>query len=218
MVERYLHETSQGLGNLVGVDPAHFDRAFSDFATSINKQNELWLQMNATAEPPTTLASIWDMRSRYTPADMPEVSALIDAKEAELDAMLDGFGGLSPALKKRANNKMEKLQAEIESLEAQLVDLNASYEAVTAEVEARERALAAAVKMQNSTGPKRAEALAKVVDKIVCHFRYVGAKSFLQTLEIFPVGNGKPSFPIEASPGPGIIQKALYRLYGREGV
>jgi hypothetical protein len=47
------------------------------------------------------------------------------------------------------------------------------------------------------TGPQRAEALAKVVDKIVCHFRYEGVKSILDSIEIHAVDS--TCFTVEAS-------------------
>jgi hypothetical protein len=41
--------------------------------------------------------------------------------------------------------------------------------------------------MNDEEGPRRAQALSKVIDRIVCHFRYQGIKSILDALENHPV-------------------------------
>jgi len=52
----------------------------------------------------------------------PRIEKAIAEKEAELDALLDGFAGLSPRLKERANRRGEALQGEIDALRRDLCD------------------------------------------------------------------------------------------------
>ena len=202
IVEKYLEESAVSLGELAECDDSGlFENAYSQWAEAITEKNRLWLKMNATAAPPTTLEAIWNISDRYTPQDCGEVQAAIDAKEIELDEMLAGFFRLAPALQQRANQRMETLNAEIAQLRSTVEDLRTPWEAVSAECHKRAEAMAYAASLDDQEGPRRAEALSRVVDRIVCHFRYQGAKSILDALEIYPVVG--ECFTVGASPGRG---------------
>ena len=200
IVEKYLDETGEGLGELASCDSGLFDSVYSQWAESITEKNRLWLKMNETAAPPSSWEEIWDVSKRYKPEDARGAQAEIDAKEIELDEMLAGFARLSPALQDRANKRMESLQADIDRLRSEVQDLRAPWEAVSSECHERAKALAYAASLDDEDGPRRAQALSKVVDKIVCHFRYQGVKSILDALEIYPVAGA--CFTVGASPAP----------------
>jgi len=131
---------------------------------------------------------VWDVGQRYQPGDVDALKAEIEAKESELDEMVAGFFRLPNAVQDRVSKKMEALQAEIDRLKTEVADLRTPWEALSAEVRQRYEALAYAGSLDDVEGPRRAQALSRVVDKIVCHFRYNGAKSHLDALEIHPVG------------------------------
>lgn len=203
LLNQYLEEIGEGLGQLAECEDSElFDSVYSEWSKTITKRNKLWTQMNAVADAPTTLESIWNVSARYRPKDIPKIEAEIDAKEAELNRKLEAFAELDPSLRKRANQKLKALQDEIEALEAQIVDLRAPWEAVEAECYQRWKALETAASLAEDDGLKRAEALSKVVEKIVVHFRYTpGGKSILDALEFHPVSGD--CFTKDLKPGPG---------------
>jgi DNA invertase Pin-like site-specific DNA recombinase len=188
IVEKYLDESKLSLAELAECeDSGLFDATYSQWAEAIYERNQLWLKMNANAAAPTSLDEVYNVARRYNPPDCGEVQTAIDAKEAELDEMLAGFFRLAPALQHRANERMEALHAEIARLRSTVEDLRTPWEAVSAECYRRAEAMAYAASLDDQDGPKRAEALSKVIDRIVCHFRYVGTKSILDALEVYPV-------------------------------
>lgn len=93
-----------------------------------------------------------------------------------------------------------------------------AYDHISAEVARRSEALAYAAALAEATGPKRAEALRKVVERIVCHFRYTPGKSFLDSLEIYAVSGDKVCFTNGIKPGPNSLRKALYPVYTLEEI
>jgi chromosome segregation ATPase len=58
----------------------------------------------------------------------PRIEKAIAEKEAELEALLDGFAGLSAKLKERANRRGEALQEEIEALRRDLCDRRGQWD------------------------------------------------------------------------------------------
>jgi len=142
----------------------------------------------------------------------PGLEKAIQAKEAELDRMLEDFRTLSPKLRERANAKMEALQADIDAIRRKMEDLRVPWGKVQAELTARRKALDNALVILGKQGADRqkTEALRGVIDRIVCHFRYVDqhgkpmpVKSFLESVEIIPVSGEAVTFRSETSPGPG---------------
>jgi FtsZ-binding cell division protein ZapB len=104
--------------------------------------------------------------------------------------MIDDFRGISEKARPRINQRVDLLQGEIDSLKSQLIDLRQPVESVREEVKERKETLKKAFKMLSSnSGRQRAEALHNVLDKIVCHFRYVGNKSYLDKVEIVPISS-----------------------------
>jgi DNA repair exonuclease SbcCD ATPase subunit len=116
----------------------------------------------------------------------PELEKQIAEKDAELEALLDGYKDLSPKLRERANKRGESLQEEIDDLNRQLRDLRTPWDQVRQELAARQEALARATKTLNQEGRHRqkAEVLGAVVDKIICHFTGTGRRVRLESIKV----------------------------------
>jgi DNA invertase Pin-like site-specific DNA recombinase len=205
MVEKYLADTQPQVLELVGAveakDNGLFDMALQAWGKSVAKRNKLWGRMAETVE--VWPDNWWNIGKAYQPQDTAGLVEAIEVKEAELDEMLGGFFRLSPALQDRANAKMEAIQAEIEALRAEVEDLTAPWEEAEREVYKRQEAWAYVADMASEDGPRRAEALRGVVDRIVCHFRYTKAKSFLDSVEFYPVSGDATCFTVGAERAPG---------------
>ena len=118
----------------------------------------------------------------------PELEKKVADKEAEIEAVLDGFAGLTSKMKDRVNIRLEALQAELDALRADLRDSRLSWEYFTDQLTARKEALERATATLNQEGQARqkCEVLKTVVDKIVCHFRRVGNRAILDSIEVIP--------------------------------
>ena len=130
--------------------------------------------------PPFTVVSSSSAR--------PRLEKQIAEKEAELEALLDGYKDLSPKLRERANKRGEALQDELDELKGQLRDLRIPWDQFRQELAARQEALARATKTLNQEGRHRqkAEVLRAVVDKIICHFTGTGRRVKLESIEVIP--------------------------------
>jgi hypothetical protein len=118
----------------------------------------------------------------------PELEKKVADKEAEIESVLDGFAGLTSKMKDRVNIRLEALQAELDALRADLRDSRLSWEYLTDQLTARKEALQRATATLNQEGQARqkCEVLKTVVDKIVCHFRRVGNRAILDSIEVIP--------------------------------
>ncbi len=135
----------------------------------------------------------------------PGMEAAIAEKEAALDKMLDEFRGLTPKLKRRLNERMEAVQAEIDALRKQLVDLREPWGSLREQLVVRRAALDRAAKVlgKEKAGREKAEALRGVISQVVCHFRHTSTKeakhngkSYLDRVEIIPISGENRSFPV----------------------
>jgi hypothetical protein len=143
----------------------------------------------------------------------PGIEAEVAEKEAALDQMLDDYRDLSPALRERANAKMETLQAEVDALRHKVEDLRVPWATFTAELAARKIALANAQKAlrKDTSGRQKSEALRTALAEIRCWFRHTATKeskhngkSYLERVEITPVaGSVYTSFIDGNAPVPG---------------
>jgi len=122
----------------------------------------------------------------------PRIEKTIAEKEAELDALLDGFAGLSPKLIERANKRGEALQRDIDRLQRDLVDLRVPWEWLKTDLKARQEALQRATTILNQEGRfrQKAEALKTVVDRIVCYFSKSGRRCTLESIELYAAEDG----------------------------
>ena len=118
----------------------------------------------------------------------PQLERKLAAKEAEIEAVLNGFAGLTPKMKDRVNKRLEALQNELEALRRDLTDARLSWEYLRGLLAARKEALERATATLNQEGHVRqkAEVLKTVADKIVCHFRRVGKRVTLDSIEVIP--------------------------------
>ena len=110
----------------------------------------------------------------------PQLEQKVADKEAEIEAVLDGFSGLTPKMKDRVNKRLEALQMELDALRRDLTDSRVSWEYLHGLLAARQEALERATATLNQEGHfrQKAEVLKTAVDKIVCHFRRVGKRCY----------------------------------------
>jgi DNA invertase Pin-like site-specific DNA recombinase len=122
----------------------------------------------------------------YTKAK-PTIEKAIAEKEAELEVLLDGFAGLSPKLKERANKRGEAIQKEIDALQRDQQDLRIPWERLRAELAARQEAMERTTATLNQEGHfrQKAEALKTVIGRIVCHFSRRGIHCSLKSIDIY---------------------------------
>ena len=85
----------------------------------------------------------------------PELEKKVADKEAEIEAVLDGFAGLTSKMKDRVNIRLEALQAELDALRADLRDSRLSWEYFTDQLTARKEALDRATATLNQEGQVR---------------------------------------------------------------
>jgi len=135
----------------------------------------------------------------------PQLEKRVAEKEAEIEAVLDGFAGLTPKMKDRVNKRLEALQIELDALRRDLTDSRVSWEYLRGLLVARQEALQRATAALNQGGHVRqkAEVLKTVVDKIVCHFRRVGKRTTLESIEVIPAE--------DAATGPLTFQGSLLK-------
>ncbi len=141
----------------------------------------------------------------------PRMEKEISKREAELDKMLAGYSDLTGGVRERARLRMEALEIEVRRLRSQLSDLREPWEGLAAEVTARKQAYEQARKVlgNGAAGRQKAEALSRVVSRIVCRFNQNNgnenhAKSTLISVEIEPVeGDPVTCFTNGNKPGRG---------------
>jgi len=136
-----------------------------------------------------TRMSVEDLYSLLFEKVKPQLEKKLAAKEAEIETALDGFAGLTPTMKDRVNRRLEALQDEVNALKRGLVDLRVPWERLRDDLAARQGALDRATAALNQEGRfrQKAEVLRTVADKIVCHFRRVGQRATLESVEVIPV-------------------------------
>jgi hypothetical protein len=103
--------------------------------------------------------------------------------------MLEELPALTGRTHKQAVEAANALGSEIEQLENQLTDLREPWGDLQADLRARRDAFQQAIKALTggAAGRQKTEALAGVIDRIVCHFRHAGKKSYLESVEITPI-------------------------------
>ena len=152
----------------------------------------------------------------------PKLESVIAEREKQLDSMLEEFRTLSPKLRERANRTMEGVQEEIEQLKRDTADLREPWNNLRENVAQRQAALATAeaILSNGAAGRQKTEALASVVDRIVCHFHHTATKgqknngkSILDRVEIHAIAGQEACLINGNTPGPSYLSKALYRVY-----
>ena len=195
IVEEYLDETAPHLREMVEAtegNPGLFHAAFDRLAETLYSRNKLageMIRMTGGDWNPLNLSASYGAAYMRR---LPEIAQAIEVKEDALDKMVEDFRGLSARLRDRANRRMEALQEEIDALRRQHDDLRKPWELTCEEIRQRAEAMELAAASQGSGGRITPELLRGVVEKILCHFRYKGSKSYLESVEILP-SNGPPT-------------------------
>lgn len=119
----------------------------------------------------------------------PQLEKKLADKEAEIETVLDGFAGLTPKMKDRVNKRLESLQEDADALRRDLIDLRVPWDRLRDDLAARREALERARSTLNQEGHfrQKAEVLKTVLDKIVCHFRRVGKRVTLDSIDVIPL-------------------------------
>ena len=151
---------------------------------------EQFTKKHLLGEPPPDAANHTPVESLYDSlysAAKPRIEKVVAEKEAELETLLDGFTGLSPKLKERANKRGEALQKEIDALQHDLADLRVPWQRLQADLAARQEALERATTTLNQEGHfrQKAEALKTVIGRIVCHFSRKGKRCSLKSIDLY---------------------------------
>jgi len=135
--------------------------------------------------------AIEEIYDKVYPAKKKEIEARIAAKEGEIEALLDGFAGLTPKLRERANRRGEALQDEIEASRLELKNWGVHWGRLTSQLKTHKDALARATTTLNQEGHHRAKAAAirTVIGEIICTFK-PGRPATLETLKIVAVKSG----------------------------
>ena len=195
----YLTETAPELKALLDASTADSLEAARPLLTAISDTNMemsgVWHEMvvftlkyppdeTHEATEQMSVEALYD--AMYTKAK-PRLEKDIAEKETELEALLDGFAGLFPKLKDRANKRGEALQKEIDALQGDLQDWRISWERLRAQLAARQEALERAITTLNQEGHfrQKAEALETVIGRIVCHFSRKGKHCPLKSIDIY---------------------------------
>jgi DNA invertase Pin-like site-specific DNA recombinase len=134
-----------------------------------------------------------DMYEVFYECRMEEIEGRIARLEADLERSVLSFAELTvPAAIEIANKHMEKLSSELESLKSQREPMADRLDAVYNEiVKVKARLTAARKSLAGDEGRRKAEAVAQVIDRIICHFRHQAgrgrqASSVLEKVEIVP--------------------------------
>ena len=122
-------------------------------------------------------------------AAKPKIEKQVADKEAELESLLDGFAGLTPKTEgtgQQAGGSPPRGDRRPPALTWQpRVPVGVVLQRSLA---ARQEALERATATLNQEGHfrQKAEVLKTVVDKIVCHFRRVGKRATLESIDVIP--------------------------------
>lgn len=205
LVDTYLEEYAPQVLDLAECqDSETYELALSEWTHATHQQYKQWAKM---AETVTDWGDgdWWNIEKHYQPKDCDEIEAEIESKEAELRQILDGFFKLTPALQQVANERAEALKADIDAMRSEIEDLTTPWEEASRDAHRRSEALQYAVSLKEDSGPRKAEALKAVIDRIVCHYRYTEHKSFIDAVEIYPTAGEKVRLSAaDACFGPGV--------------
>jgi flagellar biosynthesis chaperone FliJ len=191
VIEKYVSQYLKDTDKFLSGDASLTLPLVLDYAGAENRQDDLYEAMfEMVGKRIKEKGSIVEIYGKVFDRIRPKIEQQIQVKENALERMIDDFRGISEKARPRINQRVDLLQGEIDSLKSQLIDLRQPVESVREEVKERKETLKKAFKMLSSnSGRQRAEALHNVLDKIVCHFRYVGNKSYLDKVEIVPISS-----------------------------
>jgi DNA invertase Pin-like site-specific DNA recombinase len=200
LVLDYLTDTAPQLKALMDASVADNLEAAKPLLTAIAETNAelgwVWHDMATFAEKHMPSKSHRKATKRMTVETLyealylqakPKIEQAIAAKEAEIESLLDGFAGLTPAMKGRVNKRLEALQKELDTLRHDLQDLRIPWERLRAELAARQEALERATATLNQEGHfrQKAEVLKTVVGHIICHFSQKGKRCTVKSIDVY---------------------------------
>jgi DNA invertase Pin-like site-specific DNA recombinase len=155
---------------------------------------------------------ICDVRKDYRAAweaNRDNLQALLDEKQAELQGLARSLARLKSEVAIEATEReMEALGVEIEKLQGQLQPLDERADTLRAELaRCSERVAEAREAVKGESGRLQAEALQKVLARIVCHFEHRREKkqdrSILVRVDFEPVVGEVKTLRPGTQPGPG---------------
>lgn len=153
---------------------------------------------------------ISDAYEQYYQQEQERLQLQIISMDEQLEAMVDAYKDLPPISREKARKKMETLEEEIGRLKAQVDPLTERMDSVYDQLTRMDAGIATAqVTVREQSNRQKAEAVSRVIDKIICHFvenpdRKPNEPSSIPTMiEVVPVsgsGNQPISYPCEISP------------------
>jgi hypothetical protein len=207
LIKRYLAETGQTIEALLTVESEaggevelpvesqdRLDRKQWEYCVLLTK---LWrLVKERTPNPPGQVWTAVTLCPAYREAfkeDRVRLSAVLAAKEAELDHVVRNFAKLTtPLAIERASEVIASLEAEIEAIRAELEPADERLTTLRRELEeVRDSLSEAARALAGEPSRRQAELLGRVISRIVCFYRYERAgkleRSILTKVVIEPM-------------------------------
>jgi site-specific DNA recombinase len=204
LVHRYLDETGQKLDTLLGATEEtellaaleeQADRTTLEYVKALGG---IWQEVRATgaSPPPGQPWSHTSLCHAYREAQVQnrgELARLLAAKQEEMARLVKNLARLtSDAAIEATNQEIEALGREIAELRGRLQPLDQKLQGLRADLErCRQHVEEARKALAGSAERRKAEALGKVIARVVCHFRHDRAgtqdRSILVRAEIEPL-------------------------------
>jgi hypothetical protein len=128
-------------------------------------------------------------------ASLVSLEPKIVEKEQQLASLVTAYATITPAARDIANQQLERLRSELDTLKAQATDLSMPWTEIVDEFGQRIKSLESALERMAHGNPRqKCESLRGVIDRIVCHFRYLKVKSCLDVVEIHGADGGVTPF------------------------
>jgi DNA invertase Pin-like site-specific DNA recombinase len=215
-IDRYLADTGQAIETVLHANAEDLPE-LEDQETDarrvayIKALHALWRAVRQAGKSPPD-GQPWSLQTLVRvyqedvgPDQLAAVQAKVAAKLAEMDRLVEQFAALTSKLAQdRANKRMETLEREINELQEQARPLDLAATATREELERREQATRAAREaMAGDSNRRKAQALGRVVARIVCRFDTELVKgrmrSFLREVTFEPLLGEVVSYAAEGS-------------------
>jgi DNA invertase Pin-like site-specific DNA recombinase len=223
LARRYLDETGEGLEALLGATVGGAGERI--ILSLLNRQentqweymrllNRLWREVEATgarspAGQPWTAPSLCAAYQSLADQHRAETARRLAEKETELEQALAAFARLTnPVASKAAHRQTERLGREIEELRRSLEPLDERVQGLREEMKRQEYAVSAAREtLAGDSNRQKAQAVGRVIARVVCRFRHhqagSQARSTLTEVTVEPLVGAPQTFAMDGVGVPG---------------
>jgi hypothetical protein len=218
----YLSELGTSLESLLeaSIDPVGLGLLDSLILQQDDKQwqflrevNRLWrAAREAGAKPPQGQAwSIQSLCESYTNLagkHRAKIQQQLDAMDAEHSRLVESYADLPPLARDKAKVKLTELETQMEGLRGQLEPLNEKVLLLREDLARLAAGIEEArVALDSESGRHKADALGRLIRRVVCSFRHEmagsQARSILTQVRIEPVEGADRTYALDAAPGRG---------------